>query len=479
MGFKLREQDAALLQKTLSQRIQAHRLSRAEAYYDLLREGSPASEKEWKQLFILLTNQESYFFRDQGQFDLLREIILPGLIEKNSDTRTLRLWSAGCSTGEEPYSLAMLVDQLLPLRNDWRVHILGTDLSDAALDKARRGVYGSWSFRMMNADMVERYFQARPNAWELQSRIRQMVTFRHGNLLQDEFPNPAGGTNDLDLILCRNVFIYFKRDAVARVVEKMARCLRDGGYLVTGHAELHDTPLGNLKTRSFPQTIIYQRTKATPPATAPRETPPVRTPLALRPGMAPPGLTSRTAKLPPPPLIAVAPDPRETNADSWIKSARDQLNRGQSGPALTTLAPLLPPHQPHYAALCLAAQALANLARYEEATSFCTRAQQLQSFASLPAVISARIAEETGDYDAAKSHLKRAIYLEPHFVSPYLELSALYEREGDHNRAATMRAAALEGLSGLSDEAWAPHDPLILEDRHTAGELRRFLKEVS
>jgi chemotaxis protein methyltransferase CheR len=424
-----------------------------------------------------LTNQESYFFRDQGQFDLLREIIVPGLIENNRDSRTLRIWSAGCSTGEEPYSLAILVDQLLPLRTDWRVQILGTDLSDAALEKARRGIYGSWSFRMMNPDTVERYFQPRQNSWELQSRIRRMVTFRHGNLLQDEYPSAAGGTNDLDLILCRNVFIYFKREAVARVVDKMNRCLREGGYLITGHAELHDTPLGGLRPRSFPQTIVYQRTKApTRPVPAP-PAPQVRTPLSLRPGMAPPGLASKATKVPPRPAIAPPVEPEKAVLSEAIESARTLLIQGDSQEALKALAPYLPPQATQYAPLCLAAQALANLARYEEAAALCAQAQQLRGFASLPAVINARISEEGGDYDAAKSHLRRAIYLEPRLTSPYLELAALYAREGDVNRAATMRSAALAGLEGLTDDEWAPHDPLCIDPRHKAGELRRFLQE--
>src|SRR4028118_1611340 len=148
-GLQIREQEREALGRTLLGRARALQLAAPEQYYGLLESGSAHGAAEWKQLIVLLTNQESYFFRDKGQFTLLQERILPELIKANRERRTLRLWSAGCSTGEEPYSLAILVDQLLPQRESWSVFILGTDIEEGALEKARRGIYSPWSFRLV------------------------------------------------------------------------------------------------------------------------------------------------------------------------------------------------------------------------------------------------------------------------------------------------------------------------------------------
>ena len=145
---------------------------------------------------------ETYFFRDQGQFDLLRLRLLPELIERRRGARILRLWSAGCASGEEAYSLAMLVDMLLPEHHSWDIFILGSDIDQTALAKARRGRYGQWSFRVAPPALQQRYFQHMGDEWALDERIRHMVTFRAVDLIDEPFP--AGELCNMDLILCRN-----------------------------------------------------------------------------------------------------------------------------------------------------------------------------------------------------------------------------------------------------------------------------------
>jgi chemotaxis protein methyltransferase CheR len=204
-GLQIRDQEREELGKTLAVRTKALQLADSEQYYGLLESGTAQGEDEWKRLIVLLTNQESYFFRDKGQFTLLQERILPELIKANCERRALRLWSAGCSTGEEPYSLAILIDQLLPQREGWDIFILGTDIQGDALEKARRGIYSPWSFRLVEPTLQARYFREQRAEYRLNERIRDMVTFRQGNLFKDEFPNAAVGLSNIDLIVCRNV----------------------------------------------------------------------------------------------------------------------------------------------------------------------------------------------------------------------------------------------------------------------------------
>ncbi|HEX8832917.1 MAG TPA: CheR family methyltransferase [Abditibacteriaceae bacterium] len=492
MGLQMRPQDAALFLKTLATRIQTLRLSSGEEYYALLQNGSARGEAEWKQLYILLTNQESYFFRDLGQFQLLRERVLPELIEKNRDSRSLRVWSAGCSTGEEPYSLAILIDQLLPLRADWNVTVIGTDLSEFALDKARRGVYGSWSFRTLDRQIQERYFHPRQQHFEIEPRIHQSVTFRHNNLLQDPFPDKSCGLFDMDLIVCRNVFIYFKRDAVAAVIRKFGQTLREGGYLLAGHAELHDTPLGNLKVRSFPQTVIYQRvpeSRRTNDTSEPqnqfgragvvksaRETERSRIAPVVRPASAPPSRPQRAVESKAP-LHRAAEKILAPATPEMPVAERARLALLKSGPdaALSILEALLVVEPPSFAVLCVAAQAHANAGRYDLARSLCVRATKINGFASTPHFVMARIAEEEGDTDTAKELLRKVIYLSPNFVAPYLELSAIYGAEGDETRAGKMRETARDLLTGHSLDDAAPADPLLAEPPLPVRELKKHL----
>jgi chemotaxis protein methyltransferase CheR len=513
LGLHVREQERELLQKTLLARIQALKFESNDKYFQFLSDGTSQSDNEWKQLSILLTNQESYFFRDQGQFDLLRRHILPQLIERNRVQRTLRLWSAGCSTGQEPYSLAILVDQLLTPHHDWKVLVLGTDLSEAALEKARRGVFGAWSFRTLDPEIQERYFQRRQNEYEIDERIRRSVTFQYGNLLQDSFPLQSSGIYELDLILCRNVFIYFKRDAVETVLRKFERTLTENSYLVTGHAELHDCPLGLLRAHTFPQSVVYQRSSQPAPTS--------RATLPARPLAAPDNSTTRPARsallipparptlpqipspplpspplpspplpspplpsppLPSPPLRPNAakpasmqtPAPKPGDAEATMQEAMRALRMGNTMKCLSVLEPWLK-DDTLFAAQCLAAQAHANAGRLEAARQFAQRAAKLEPFAPLPLHILARIAEEDGDRETAKVLLKKVMYLSPSLVVPYLELSAIYEHEGDGARARKMRETALELIQPLTDDAPVPTDPLSVENALSAGQLRRHL----
>lgn len=258
-GIRLRDEDTRKLRESLRQRMTCLKLTDPAMYLQLLTCKTSDGLTEWEILVSLLINGETYFFRDSGQFTLLKKTVLPELIERRKTMRSLRIWSAGCSTGEEAYSLAILVDQLLPLREDWRVYILGTDVNSQAIRHAQRGIYNQWAFRLVDSGLHQRYFHEKSGQWVLKHDIREMVTFRCVNVFRDIFPSPSVGIYDMDLILCRNVFLYFHHHAIARVVEKITDTLTYGGYFITGHNELPPETLGQLQTRIFPDSIVYQR----------------------------------------------------------------------------------------------------------------------------------------------------------------------------------------------------------------------------
>ncbi|MDE2258962.1 MAG: protein-glutamate O-methyltransferase CheR, partial [Betaproteobacteria bacterium] len=172
---------------------------------------APLTRTQIEGLASHLTVGETYFFREKRSLEIFEEQILPELVRARGETeRHLRIWSAGCCTGEEPYSIAMLLDRLIPDLKKWNVTILATDINPQFLRKAVLGVYGEWSFRNMPSWLKEQYFKRRENGrFEIQPRIRKMVTFSYLNLAEDAYPSLVNNTNAMDVIFCRNVLMYF------------------------------------------------------------------------------------------------------------------------------------------------------------------------------------------------------------------------------------------------------------------------------
>ena len=159
-GLHIREQDYDSLCKKIFLRIKLLNFSSPEEYYQLLASHNKTSKNEWENFIILLTVTETYFFRDGGQLGLLKNVILPEIIKSKvaSQEKTIKIWSAGCSTGEEPFSLAIMIQELIPDWQEWNVLILGTDINEVALMKGKEGVYSNWSFRLLDEGIKKKYF---------------------------------------------------------------------------------------------------------------------------------------------------------------------------------------------------------------------------------------------------------------------------------------------------------------------------------
>jgi chemotaxis protein methyltransferase CheR len=473
-GLLIREQDVGRLREVISARIKHYKLSGPEDYYRMLQAAPEQSEAEWQKLISLITVGESYFFRDKGQFALLKDQILPELIATGKPQRALKIWSAGCATGEEPYSVAILMDELLPQRQGWQIQILGTDINPDAIDKAKRGIYSKWSFRMCGKDLQANHFTRRQDEWEIKDRVRNMVEFRAGNLL-DLSDDLTADFNDVDLIICRNVFIYFNKEAIAQVMARFTRCLREGGYLLTGHGELHGhgLALGALRPQAFEGSVVYQKLGAealtgleVPVAARNRQSLPAVISLVPKPR----GVAHR----PKAPRKIEKPE-HKADAASTPEMPSELVARFRGGDykgAITQGESILAVAPHNFAILHLLAQAYANVGEHHKAAGLCKKMLDLQTHAAKPYFLLAQIAEAQGDYQEAKKLLKKVIYLDHTFVAAYLELSGLYERENDRKRAGTMRQSALTLLKGLApDQIVEPYREI------TAEELVRYLRE--
>lgn len=210
-------------------------------------------------LLVELTVGETYFFREPAQFQFLRREVLPELRCRQGEGRAIRAWSAGCASGEEAYSLAILLEEE---GFAGQVQLLATDLSRAALAKARRAVYGDWSLRGDGAAAARPYLKPAGKLHQLDAKIRRRVTFAPLNLASDEYPALATGVWGMDLILCRNVLIYFDRETVRRVARRLFESLAEGGWLVTASSDPPLTEDAPFEAVVADEGVFYRRAAA-------------------------------------------------------------------------------------------------------------------------------------------------------------------------------------------------------------------------
>ena len=230
---------------------------------------APLSKAQIEVLAGSLTVGETYFFRERRTFDALEQCVLPELIRARRDgERRLRLWSAACCTGEEAYSLAILLRRILPDLRDWNITILATDVNPRFLHKAALGVFGEWSFRDTPDWLKGAFFTATgANQYAILPEIRRMVRFEHLNLAQDVYPSLLNDTNAMDVILCRNVIMYFAPQRANAVIAALHRCLLPGGWLVLSATEISPALAAEFVPVRLDNAIFYRKgtREAAPP----------------------------------------------------------------------------------------------------------------------------------------------------------------------------------------------------------------------
>jgi len=193
---------------------------------------SRRDERLITQVVDVMTTNETFFYRDKTPFDHLKEAILPILGQARRGQR-IRIWCAACSTGQEPYSIAMMLDQMPQLTGGVPVEIVATDISDRCLDRARQGLFTQFEVqRGLPIQTLMQYFTQQDDHWRISERMRQMITFRKLNLM-----DPAYNLGKFDIVFCRNVLIYFDTPTKAEVFERIAQSMNPGGFLLLGAAE--------------------------------------------------------------------------------------------------------------------------------------------------------------------------------------------------------------------------------------------------
>jgi len=423
-----------------------------------------------------LTVGETYFFREKNIFETLEHSILPGLIDARRKTgKRLRCWSAGCSTGEEAYSIAILLDKLIPDLKDWNVTIIATDINAFALRRAGEGIYSGWSFRDTPPFFKDKYFErVNENRYRLLPNIRKMVTFSYLNLSEDVYPALQTNTNAMDFIFCRNVLMYFAPDYIRRTTERFYRSLVEGGFLVVSPVETSQMYYAQYTTVRLRDSIFYKKDTVK---------------------------IKQEDKIEKHVEIVTTPPPaqkvKRSTSKKLLHTGRYDISKKPAGQALTPyeeadifyekglyreaeerLGPIVSNGRSSPEALVLYTKILANQGKLEDAFHWCEKAVSADRSNAYPHYLLAVILEEQGRLEDARASLKRAIYLDHNFALAYFALANLSLRLGKIAEARKHFGNTAEILSKYKPDEIIPESEGITARRFSEMISAVHLKEL-
>jgi chemotaxis protein methyltransferase CheR len=468
-GFTLDGIREGALKSALAKRMALLGMDSGEAYHSTLL----ADAQELKILVELLTVNETYFFREPEHLKLLMDQLLPECMEGR--TGPFRILSAGCSTGEEPYSLAIMLRERYGRQCDQLFSIVGVDIDDSVIRTARNGIYGRHSFRGVEPGLIDRYFEPHGNQYRIRPLASQLVSFETVNLLGNCYPQAMQGP---DVILYRNVSIYFPDQVQREIFRRLADLLRADGYLIVGASETMHHDVGTLplvernglfvfkKSPEF--TIEDRRAARRQTAAAPRPAQPGPAVPPKSPGPRPEASVAVPRPGPP------APNPRNLFDDA-LEMARG--NRGKD--ALRALENLLGQEPAFIKAHLLKAAVLLNESRYPEARQSCEAALGMAPLTLEACLMLGVIARHEGDNDAAHQRFREAIYLDSACWMAHFYLAEILGLRGESRRARSGYESALRilGDPSLRDRGLFPlsfkPEPFMAICRHKLSLLSR------
>lgn len=409
-------------------------------YYALLIDPK-AGDPEFKRLLDLVTVNETCFFRNPPQFEALRKTVLPEIIKAKlkNDDRTIKIWSAGCSTGEEPYSLAMTMLEYLPEPETWRIDILATDVSGQVLTDAQKGIYGKRTLRETGEYYLRKYFkETEDGGYSLSRQIKSMVTFNYHNLVAESYPMLVLG--GWDIIFCRNVTIYFQLESVRKVIADFYTALRDEGYLFIGHAE----SLYQVNDRFIPVHIggayVYKKDESAPAICLIGSTDAAKATTGL----------SFPAK-----PVQRQEYRRDTDKAALYATAYEHFVREEFDDAAKAAQKLTKIDPSNSEARILLANVYVNQNRLESALKEVSAAMELDSISAKAHYLLGLIREKQGQLDEAVREFKKALYIDGDFAIAHINLANIYKTRNMAAEAAKEYNSAIAVLGSSPRGDWA------------------------
>ena len=435
---------------------------------------TPLTKNHVEILANHLTVGETYFFRDKESFQVIENRILPELLRSRQESeKRLRIWSAGCSTGEEPYSIAILLSRMIPDLKDWNVTITATDINLRSLKKASEGLYSEWSFRNVPSWIKESYFKRTENGhYEIIPTIKKMVTFQYLNLAEDVYPSLLNNTNAMDMIFCRNVLMYFSPERAKKAIHGFYTSLLNDGWLLVSPTEAFKHITDYFTTANLSGTIFYrkdgkkqrivedirfvEKSSYVPPVELKAEFP------------MPFGVVAEES----PPRKIEKPKAPEAPPDLYMEAVM-MFGQGRYAEAAEKLIGLSMDGKGNPKALVLLARACANQGRLADALKWCKKAIAADTLNPGYHYLLAIILLENGLLEETIQSLKKALYLDPHFVLAYFVLGNIMQKQGEPEASRKYFKNAFELAS-----AHKPEEALPESEGMTAGRLSEIIEAM-
>lgn len=457
-GISISPEKTSALQNSLQIRFQALDAIKSVDEYLKFLKYHPQGGNELKEMIKLITITKTDFFRYPPQFEALEKWVLPELM-CNSQNKEIAIWSAGCATGEEPYSIALTIIRSNHSLPSSLSSVLATDINVEALETARKGIYPIRKTRNIPQSLFAKYFQKLDSeSYQLDDSIKKMIDFEYHNLVDSDYPTPSKG--QWDIIFCRNVSIYFDLETTREILDKFFNVVSDGGYLFIGHSEslfnIFDkfrlVEVGNIliyrkekePRRKFPEQRVHLFAQPHPPISPPEPTPPPASP--------------PEPELPPP------PEPND------YRLALEEFNHKHYSRALELLDGFIQENPQNPIPHLTRGNVLCDMYEYEEAVNSYQTAIEIDPLLSEAYLLLGITLRKKGDYDNAISFLKRALFVDENISPASFMLGLIYRDMGNIDQAIreltyTIRSAEKSGNEYLNliHSEWCLDDRPILE----------------
>lgn len=467
-GLYFPEDRSGDLMRGISSAARQFGFTSAESYLRKLL-AEPLTRDQIEVLASHLTIGETYFFRDKTCFDFLKTVVLPHLIRSCKENRRIRIWSAGCSSGEEPYSLAILLEQLLPDIGNWTISILATDINPLMLARAEEGNYSDWAFRDVPEQIrLENFTKTGKNTWKINEQLKRHITFRFHNLMEDPFPSLVNGTNAMDLILCRNVLMYFSLESARKIAGDLGKTLTEGGYLVFSPVEVPQIEDSLLTRVQFNGQTFFHKEEGSRSLHAPV----IQAPVTEIPDIAP-TRDSPGAPQDSPEAFSVSTDSADAIIPSTQAGLTDPARIREDGRIAEPAARIeagIRDTSSESREIMLLIRAYANRGDFDEALRWCDQAIASDLFNPTHYYLKAIILGEQGDERAGVEALKKTLYLDPDFILASIALGSSARKQGREIEAARYFSNACSVLRKQKGDEIIPESGGI-----TAGRMLEIL----
>jgi chemotaxis protein methyltransferase CheR len=406
------------------------------------------------QLLVLseqLRVGETYFFREETALKLFREVILPQIVDQRKDAlKHIRIWSAGCSSGEEPYTLAMLLHETIPDINDWKISILATDISLLALNKAIQGRYTSWSFRQTEQPLKDKYFTFNGKEWEVIPQIKKMVTFERLNLAEDMYDAAASGTTGMDAIFCRNVLMYFTPAKARAAGQRFFNSLAENGWLITSQVELSEEYFSQFRRVNYNNGIFYQKSPKQPSVSSAfffdtkieEEMPKI--------------IKKTHAAVAPKPSYRKEPSIQNHVEPILFSDPELLFKKGQYQQCAEQCLKTIQNTPDESKNILLLVKCYANMGQLENAKLWCWKLLLTNHLTAESYHFIATVFIETNDFASAETALRKALYLDQNNVSALITLGNALKRQGKKQSGMRCLANAQEILDSMDLDVLVP-----------------------